>query len=123
MVSTAVVTKLLRVFMLEPWIIALYYLGIGQAKGGGDTAAACDACDASTKKSFTPKPMDRNGSTCTVTALNVTPNRESAPATPSARFEAASGRILERCYYVEMDGEGKVQRVLLPRAPNKAEEG
>ena len=28
--------------------------------------------------------MDRNGSTCTVTALNVTPNRESAPATPSA---------------------------------------
>ena len=27
---TAVVTKLLRVFLLEPWIIALYYLGIGQ---------------------------------------------------------------------------------------------
>ena len=31
--STAVVTKLLRVFLLEPWIIALYYLGIGQKVG------------------------------------------------------------------------------------------
>ena len=30
--STAVITKLLRVFLLEPWIIALYYLGIGQKK-------------------------------------------------------------------------------------------
>ena len=30
--STSVITKLLRVFMLEPWIIALYYLGIGQKK-------------------------------------------------------------------------------------------
>jgi uncharacterized integral membrane protein (TIGR00698 family) len=28
--STAVITKLLRVFLLEPWIIAIYYLGIGQ---------------------------------------------------------------------------------------------
>ncbi|KAL3933856.1 MAG: hypothetical protein SGPRY_000096 [Prymnesium sp.] len=27
--STALITKLLRVFLLEPWIIALYYLGIG----------------------------------------------------------------------------------------------
>ena len=35
MASTAVITKLLRVFLLEPWIIALYYLGIGQAKGSG----------------------------------------------------------------------------------------
>ena len=37
--STSVITKLLRVFLLEPWIIALYYLGIGQKKeatsGGG----------------------------------------------------------------------------------------
>ena len=35
--STSVITKLLRVFLLEPWIIALYYLGIGQKqadKGG-----------------------------------------------------------------------------------------
>mmetsp|Transcript_25743 Transcript_25743/g.37777 ORF Transcript_25743/g.37777 Transcript_25743/m.37777 type:complete len:392 (+) Transcript_25743:132-1307(+) len=30
--STAVVTKLLRIFMLEPWIFALYYFGIGQDK-------------------------------------------------------------------------------------------
>jgi len=30
--STSVITKLLRVFLLEPWIIALYYLGIGQKK-------------------------------------------------------------------------------------------
>ena len=30
--STAVITKLLRVFLLEPWIIALYYFGIGQKK-------------------------------------------------------------------------------------------
>lgn len=29
--STSVITKLLRVFLLEPWIIALYYLGIGQS--------------------------------------------------------------------------------------------
>ena len=29
--STSVVTKLLRVFLLEPWIIVLYYLGIGQS--------------------------------------------------------------------------------------------
>jgi uncharacterized integral membrane protein (TIGR00698 family) len=36
--STAVVTKLLRVFLLEPWIIALYYLGIGQSKAGGRAA-------------------------------------------------------------------------------------
>ena len=30
--STSVITKLLRVFLLEPWIIALYYLGIGQGR-------------------------------------------------------------------------------------------
>ena len=30
--NTAIITKLLRVFLLEPWIIALYYLGIGQPK-------------------------------------------------------------------------------------------
>jgi uncharacterized integral membrane protein (TIGR00698 family) len=36
--STAVITKLLRVFLLEPWIIALYYLGIGQEKD--DTSAS-----------------------------------------------------------------------------------
>lgn len=29
-------TKLLRVFLLEPWIIALYYLGIGQKATKGD---------------------------------------------------------------------------------------
>ena len=34
--STSVITKLLRVFLLEPWIIALYYLGIGQTKKEGD---------------------------------------------------------------------------------------
>lgn len=39
--STSVITKLLRVFLLEPWIIALYYLGIGQgasASAAGGTA-------------------------------------------------------------------------------------
>ena len=41
--STAVITKLLRVFMLEPWIIALYYLGIGQAKPGGGAGGASGA--------------------------------------------------------------------------------
>lgn len=30
--STSVVTKLLRVFLLEPWIITLFYLGIGRNK-------------------------------------------------------------------------------------------
>ena len=30
--NTAIITKLLRVFLLEPWIIALYYLGIGHPK-------------------------------------------------------------------------------------------
>ena len=46
--STAVVTKLLRVFLLEPWIIALYYLGIGQKK---DEACKDDeACDAKAGK-------------------------------------------------------------------------
>ena len=38
--STSVITKLLRVFLLEPWIIALYYLGIGQSKGGDQTGQA-----------------------------------------------------------------------------------
>ena len=39
--STSVITKLLRVFLLEPWIIALYYLGIGQTKtAGGDGGGA-----------------------------------------------------------------------------------
>ena len=37
--SSAVITKLLRVFLLEPWIIALYYLGIGQKKDKSSTAA------------------------------------------------------------------------------------
>ena len=32
--NTAIITKLLRVFLLEPWIIALYYLGIGQKTKG-----------------------------------------------------------------------------------------
>ena len=36
---TAVVTKLLRVFLLEPWIIALYYLGIGQKTKGAEAKA------------------------------------------------------------------------------------
>ena len=30
--GTALVTKLLRVFMLQPWLLALYYFGIGQKK-------------------------------------------------------------------------------------------
>lgn len=46
--STSVVTKLLRVFLLEPWIIMLYYLGIGQSSKaagvgtgeGGDEGSA-----------------------------------------------------------------------------------
>lgn len=38
--STSIVTKLLRVFMLEPWIIALFYLGIGQAKSKVNVATA-----------------------------------------------------------------------------------
>ena len=38
--STAVVTKLLRVFLLEPWIIALYYLGIGQSKARAGSSSA-----------------------------------------------------------------------------------
>ena len=37
--STSVITKLLRVFLLEPWIIALYYLGIGQKKVAGSGGA------------------------------------------------------------------------------------
>ena len=37
--NTAIVTKLLRVFLLEPWIIFLYYAGIGQPKASGDDAA------------------------------------------------------------------------------------
>ena len=37
--STAVITKLLRVFLLEPWIILLYYLGIGQPKQQPGAAA------------------------------------------------------------------------------------
>jgi len=41
--STALITKLLRVFLLEPWIIALYYLGIGQKKDGGAGAAEAKA--------------------------------------------------------------------------------
>ena len=32
-------TKLLRVFLLEPWIIALYYLGIGQKTKGSEAKA------------------------------------------------------------------------------------
>ena len=36
--STSVITKLLRVFLLEPWIIALYYLGIGQPKDAPSSA-------------------------------------------------------------------------------------
>ena len=36
--SRSVITKLLRVFLLEPWIIALYYMGIGQSKAGGRAA-------------------------------------------------------------------------------------
>ena len=43
--STSVITKLLRVFLLEPWIIALYYLGIGQPKD-----AAASSSSASGKK-------------------------------------------------------------------------
>ena len=39
-VSRSVITKLLRVFMLEPWIIALYYLGIGCKKEDGCVAVA-----------------------------------------------------------------------------------
>ena len=46
--STAVITKLLRVFLLEPWIIALYYLGIGQKKT--DAAGAEAAVDSSKGK-------------------------------------------------------------------------
>ncbi len=38
--STAVITKLLRVFLLEPWIIALYYLGIGQRDRAEPASAA-----------------------------------------------------------------------------------
>ena len=38
--SRSVITKLLRVFMLEPWIIALYYLGIGCKKEDGCVAVA-----------------------------------------------------------------------------------
>ena len=30
--SVAVITKLLRVFLLEPWIVLLFYLGIGQVR-------------------------------------------------------------------------------------------
>ena len=45
--STSVITKLLRVFLLEPWIIALYYLGIGQPK---DAAASSASASASGKK-------------------------------------------------------------------------
>ena len=30
--TVALVTKLLRVFMLQPWLLALYYFGIGQKK-------------------------------------------------------------------------------------------
>ena len=41
--SVAVVTKLLRVFLLEPWIIALFYLGIGQKKATPDAAATPSA--------------------------------------------------------------------------------
>lgn len=37
--STSVITKLLRVFLLEPWIIALYYLGIGQKAQPKEAAA------------------------------------------------------------------------------------
>ena len=36
--SVSIITKLLRVFLLEPWIIALFYLGIGQKKEAGATA-------------------------------------------------------------------------------------
>ena len=38
--STSVITKLLRVFLLEPWIIAIYYLGIGQKREGGEGGSA-----------------------------------------------------------------------------------
>lgn len=40
--STSVITKLLRVFMLEPWIIALYYLGIGRSKTDKTVVHAAD---------------------------------------------------------------------------------
>jgi len=36
--STALITKLLRVFLLEPWIILLFYLGIGQSRASLDSA-------------------------------------------------------------------------------------
>ena len=41
--STSVITKLLRVFLLEPWIIALYYLGIGQTKKDASAAGGAKA--------------------------------------------------------------------------------
>ena len=44
--STSVVTKLLRVFLLEPWIIALYYLGIGQKRSGPAAGASADGAPA-----------------------------------------------------------------------------
>ena len=48
--STAVITKLLRVFMLEPWIIVLFYLGIGQSK----SAAAASTSAGATKGKGVP---------------------------------------------------------------------
>ena len=38
--SVSIITKLLRVFLLEPWIIALFYLGIGQKKEAGAAAGS-----------------------------------------------------------------------------------
>lgn len=39
--ATSIVTKLLRVFLLEPWIIICFYTGIGRRdRGGGDDDAS-----------------------------------------------------------------------------------
>lgn len=51
--STSVVTKLLRVFLLEPWIIALFYLGIGRNKqkaSAPTTAAPTTAAPTTARK-------------------------------------------------------------------------
>ena len=86
--STAVVTKLLRVFLLEPWIIALYYLGIGQKKD--EACKDDDACDAKAGKGVPWFAFGFIGVATVNSVWGITPGLQRLFATLSAGFLASA---------------------------------